>query len=63
MDNIVYFLLGPWLVFFIIKICIYFENKKIVKDLHDKQDKLYQKTIDNIEKQNKRDKVNSLKIN
>lgn len=63
MDNIISFLLGLWVEFFIFKICIYFENKKITKDLNDKQDKLYQKLIDNIDKQNKRDSVSSLKIN
>jgi len=63
MDNIISFLLGLWVSFFIFKICIYFENKKITKDLNDKQDKLYQKLIDNIDKQNKRDSVSSLKIN
>jgi len=63
MDNIISFLLGLWVAFFIFKICIYFENKKITKDLYDKQDKLYQKLIDNIDKQNKKDNVSSLKIN
>lgn len=63
MDNITAFIIGLWVSVIILNIFNYFENKKKLKNLQNKQNELYQKLIDNFEKQNKRNSVSSLKIN